>query len=108
MKLWQIIMVIISIAVIIYIWYPKWFGKKERPVEEPIEMKEQCPMEMEMFGMDIEPDMEPDMGLPEIQHAPPHAASSTAQRDFKVTITWIVATLNGLMLLVTQIKKIIK
>lgn len=92
MKLWQIFMIVISIAIVIYIWYPKWFGKEERTIE--MKMFRKVPRS-EMETLDIP------KGLPE-------TVPLKEKRDLKITITWIVATLNGLMLLVTQIKKIIK
>lgn len=96
MKLWQLIMIVVSIAIVIYIWYPKWFGKKGQTVEHVMETK--------TFKMVPKSDMEE----LDIQEEPPQTVPLKAKRDFKVTITWVVATLNGLMLLITQVRKIIK
>jgi len=92
MKLWQAIMIIISIAIVIYIWYPKWFGKEGKPIE------------MKTFRMVPRAEMKDRSITEEL----PETRPLKEKKDFKVTITWIVATLNGLMLLITQAKKIIK
>ena len=96
MKLWQIIMIVISIAIVIYIWHPRWFGKKGQTVEHAMETK--------AFKMVPESEMKE----LEIQEEPPQTVPLKAKRDFKVTITWIIATLNGLVILATQIKNILK
>ena len=92
MKLWQIIVLAISIAIIIYIWYPKWSGREEKPVE------------MKTFRMVPRAEMKDRSITEEL----PETVPLKEKKDFKVTITWIVATLNGLMLLIMQVKKIIK